>query len=137
MIVVDSSAVLAILLREQSASAVFKAIEQGDALLAPALLPYEVMNGLRSAERLKRIDADTASKARTRMAAFPWSYDVHGSESALRDVTRISVAHGLTAYDATYLELAARQGCPLVTLDAGLRKAARAEHVQVLPRTAA
>jgi predicted nucleic acid-binding protein len=137
MIVVDSSAVLAILLREQSASAVFKAIEQDDALLAPALLPYEVMNGLRSAERLKRIDADTASKARVRMAAFPWSYDVHGSESALRDVTRISVAHGLTAYDASYLELAARQGCPLVTLDAGLRKAAHAVHVKVLPRTAA
>jgi len=137
VIVVDSSAVLAILLREQSASAVFKAIEQSDALLAPALLPYEVMSGLRSAERLKRIDSDTATRARTRMAAFPWSYEIHGSESALRNVARMAAAHGLSAYDASYLELAARQGCPLVTLDAGLRKAAHAEHVKVLPRTAA
>ena len=33
--------------------------------------------------------------------------------------------HGLTVYDAAYLELALREGIPLMTLDNDLRKAAR------------
>ncbi len=33
--------------------------------------------------------------------------------------------HGLTVYDATYRELASREGLPLVTKDVGLRAAAR------------
>ena len=135
MIVVDSSAVLAILLRERSASAVFKSIESSDALLAPALLPYEVLSGLQSAERLKRIDAHGAARARARLVAFPWSFDAHGSEPELRDLARLASAHGLSADDAAYLELAVRQRCTLVTLDADLRNAARAEHLDVLPKT--
>lgn len=135
MIVVDSSAVLAILLRERGASAVFKSIESSDALLAPALLPYEVLSGLRIAQQLKRIDAEGSSRARARLAAFPWSFDVHGSESGLRDIARLADAHSLSDYDAAYLELAVRQRRPIVTLDASLRKAARAEHLEVLPKT--
>ncbi len=40
--------------------------------------------------------------------------------------------HGLTAYDAAYLEIAIRGGYPLATADEDLRRAAAAEGVQVL-----
>ena len=73
MTVVDSSGVLAILLREADGRAVFQAIESSELLLAPALLPCEV--------------------------------------------------------------LALRHRCRLVSLDASLRKAARAERLDVLPKT--
>ena len=36
-----------------------------------------------------------------------------------------SISHGLTAYDAVYLELAIRRGFVLLSLDAPLLKAAR------------
>ncbi|HMD84873.1 MAG TPA: type II toxin-antitoxin system VapC family toxin [Terriglobia bacterium] len=37
--------------------------------------------------------------------------------------------YGLTVYDAAYLELAMREGIPLMTLDKDLRKAAGASGV--------
>jgi predicted nucleic acid-binding protein len=40
--------------------------------------------------------------------------------------------HRLTVYDAAYLELAAREGVPLATLDSALARAARVEGVEVL-----
>ena len=39
--------------------------------------------------------------------------------------------HGLSAYDAVYLELAIRAGAPLATLDNILRAAARKAGVEV------
>lgn len=44
----------------------------------------------------------------------------------------LSEKHGLTVYDAAYLELALRRNLPLGTLDADLRKAAQAEGVPLL-----
>ena len=40
--------------------------------------------------------------------------------------------HGLTSYDAAYLELASREGIPLATQDARLRKAAENAGVAVI-----
>ncbi len=40
--------------------------------------------------------------------------------------------HGLSSYDAAYLELPLRKKAPPATLDAGLARAARATGVEVL-----
>jgi predicted nucleic acid-binding protein len=40
--------------------------------------------------------------------------------------------HGLTAYDAAYLELAMRNGIALTTADRALERAARAEGIEIL-----
>jgi predicted nucleic acid-binding protein len=45
-------------------------------------------------------------------------------------------AHGLTAYGAAYLALAARERAPLATLDDGLRDAARRVGVALVIRAA-
>ena len=42
---------------------------------------------------------------------------------------RLARTHGLSAYDALYLELAVRQQRPLATLDHKLRAAAQAEGI--------
>lgn len=136
MTVVDPSGVLAILLREADGRAVFRAIESSESLLAPALLPYEVLSGLQAAERQKRIDGATATRCIQRLGAMPWAFDVHGTDARLGELARLSRAHGLSPYDSAYLELALRHRCPLVSLDASLRKAARTEHVDLLPRQA-
>jgi len=41
-------------------------------------------------------------------------------------------AHRLSVYDAAYLELAQREGLPLATLDADLRRAATGEGVALV-----
>lgn len=44
----------------------------------------------------------------------------------------LALAHGLTVYDAAYLELAKRSGLPMATLDRRLADAARREGVELL-----
>jgi predicted nucleic acid-binding protein len=45
---------------------------------------------------------------------------------------RLAARHGLTVYDAAYLELALRRGLALATLDRELRAAAQTEGVVLL-----
>jgi predicted nucleic acid-binding protein len=54
----------------------------------------------------------------------------HGAESR-GSVLSLARGHGLSAYDATYLELALRRGLPLATLDRRLRAAAEAAGVSL------
>jgi len=48
---------------------------------------------------------------------------------AWSDTINLARQHGLTEYDATYLELALREGLPLATLDSKLEAAATAAGV--------
>jgi predicted nucleic acid-binding protein len=51
-------------------------------------------------------------------------------ELLARVTLNLGLAHRLSAYDASYLELAIRRGLPLATLDQRLRDAAVAAGVQ-------
>ena len=57
------------------------------------------------------------------------SMDDQHDESRLLELAR---RHGLTVYDAAYLEVAFRRGLPLATLDRRLREAAEAIGVAVV-----
>ena len=46
-------------------------------------------------------------------------------ERMLTEWIALARKHGLTTYDASYLDLAMRQGLPLATLDVSLRTAAK------------
>ena len=49
--------------------------------------------------------------------------------AAARALFALAEQHGISAYDATYLELAQRRGLPLATRDANLARAGRAAGV--------
>jgi predicted nucleic acid-binding protein len=94
--------------------------------VVPCLWWFEVRNILVVNERRRRIaESDTAafllnlSQLRIRIDRAP-------DESA---VLRLARTHRLSVYDAAYLELAQREGLPLATLDADLKKAATGEGV--------
>jgi predicted nucleic acid-binding protein len=57
--------------------------------------------------------------------------DIESADRVLTDVYRLATLHRLTAYDASYLELALRRKLPVATLDAGLRNACGAAGVAV------
>jgi len=97
--------------------------------VVPGLWWLEVRNILIVNERRRRItESDTAafllslSRLRIRVDRVP---DENG-------VLRLARAHRLSVYDAAYLELAQREGLPLATLDADLRKAAAGEGVALV-----
>lgn len=89
----------------------------------PALWLLEVGNLLLSAQRRQRITADKRRELAAAAAALRIKVDREPvASSALDD---IAASHGLTAYDAAYLELALRRGLPLATLDDALIAAMR------------
>ncbi len=58
--------------------------------------------------------------------------DDEGADNALDRILPLARAHGLTFYDAMYLELAGRRGIALATFDDPLGDAARSVGIPVL-----
>ncbi|MCC6621398.1 MAG: type II toxin-antitoxin system VapC family toxin [Deltaproteobacteria bacterium] len=112
--------------------------ESSDALLdratsdpidVPDLWVAEVANVLALAVRRGRLRRQDAARFTELLRALPIASHPPASIDAL-----VTIAHetGLTAYDATYLELAARLGAPLATRDDRLARAARARGVALI-----
>jgi predicted nucleic acid-binding protein len=92
----------------------------------PRLWHLEVANVLLVGERRGRCtQADTTSWLGF-LAGLPIMVDAATELQAWSETINLARQHGLTEYDAAYLELALRQSLPLATLDAKLEAAATA-----------
>ena len=127
--VLDCSVAMAWMFRDEATEATDRLRDMlvQDRALVPALWPSEAANALLVATRRRRIAREEWSRVRMELNALPIDIDPPSAERTLGLVLDLALAHGLTAYDATYLELAIRMGLPLATLDRDLRTAARAE----------
>lgn len=91
--------------------------------LVPLLWFYEVGNGLLMAHRRKRISIDQIDGFLTRLKTLPIDA-AQDTPSEILGLPELARAHGLTNYDAAYLNLAKRLNLSLATNDSELRKAA-------------
>ena len=91
---------------------------------APTLWVLECTNVLQSAQRRRRIDAHRRAEIASELGALPVRLEPEVPDFVSLD--RLAASHGLSAYDATYLELALRRSLVLVSLDARLIAAAGA-----------
>ncbi|MCL2524687.1 MAG: type II toxin-antitoxin system VapC family toxin [Betaproteobacteria bacterium] len=134
-IVIDASAVIATLLRENSAAAILEATA-GAELISPASLPYEVTNALsgrmrRSAADPQRLAPAHAGQAWTLfMRADITLYPVDNARHA--SALAIAGAQGIYCYDAYLIALALAKDAPLLTLDKGQQRTAAAMGVQIV-----
>ena len=96
-----------------------------DSAIVPALWLYEVVNVTGLAVRKGRITEDKARAFLDSLADLP--IEVEGATRArlFTSVLALVGQHKLTAYDASYLELAIRHDLPIAALDNALTKAAR------------
>lgn len=104
-------------------------------LWAPALWVLECTNVLQSAQRRRRIDASRRAEIAGELSELPVRLDPEPPDFVGLD--RLASNHGLSAYDAAYLELALRRSLVLVSLDERLTAASRALGHPVLTATAA
>ena len=95
-----------------------------DVALASSIWPLEVGNALLVAERRKRVSRAEALRFLEVLRQLPIDVDATAMIGAVDGVLQIARQTGLSAYDASYLELAARFGVPLATLDRRLASAA-------------
>ena len=120
--VIDASALAAIAFAEPGADAVLDAID-GHRLHAPTLVVFELMNV--AWKRSKKQPAAAALFLEALEVLEGIGLRFRGIDQ--REVVKLGLATGLTAYDAAYLWLARVLGMPLVTLDKKL--GAHATHV--------
>jgi predicted nucleic acid-binding protein len=92
----------------------------------PGLWPLEVANALLVGERRGRTTTANAAHFLTLLGTFPIAVDGQTVARAWLETIHLARAHNLSAYDASYLELAIRLGLPLATLDDKLKAAATA-----------
>jgi predicted nucleic acid-binding protein len=121
-IVVDASMAVAWLFadeRTDAAHAVMLRVVSGGAIV-PSLWRLEVANVLRNAVRRGRCDEAYVDRSLDRLSRLPVDIDDETSAQAWTATRALSREHGLTSYDAAYLELAIRKSHPLATCDAEL-----------------
>lgn len=135
--VLDSSVALAWALPDegdQAADALLDRLTQEDAIVPP-IWPLEVGNVLLVAVRRQRVRSEDLDRIVSQLAMLPIQVDEDSTDRALAEVLALAAQHGLTTYDAAYLELAQRRQLPLATLDRRLREACASLKVAVLPES--
>ncbi|MGP3726444.1 type II toxin-antitoxin system VapC family toxin [Cereibacter sphaeroides] len=127
-LVVDASAVAGWLLPDENGPDLAELVTTHADFLAPWLLWPELRNILIVTERRGRLSHGLADQLIEAVEGLGIVLDTAPSNANVLSLAR---RHGLTVYDALYLDLAQRRGAMLSTLDAKLAQAARAEGVSL------
>ncbi len=106
-----------------ASDAMFAVVKRGGALV-PSIWMTEITNALGMAERRNRVAPSDMPAALSVIDALAVTTDTPPSTAGAHRLLHLMRTHRLTAYDATYLELAIRRGLPLASNDRDLRKAA-------------
>jgi predicted nucleic acid-binding protein len=130
--VIDASVVLGAFLPDEfvpGARALFAAAESTE-FHVPQIWHVETGNALLMANRRGRIDEAMLTALLKDLGGIEVVEDERTSRNAWLQTLALAQKHRLTLYDACYLELAARIGASLATLDARLSAAATLEGVE-------
>jgi predicted nucleic acid-binding protein len=133
--VIDASIVLTWCFPDENAEQaqhVANMFKQGDTALAPSFWPHEVLNALLTGEKRKRIPNEMVRSFLDDLALLPIALQELPAEIVLDRIQTLGREHGLTAYDAAYLDLALDSGSPLATLDADLIRACKKARVELV-----
>jgi predicted nucleic acid-binding protein len=132
--VLDCSVALAWVLPDEGSAYADGLLDRlvAEGAVVPPVWPLELGNVLLVALRRKRIRQTELEAIVERLARLPIEIDIGATDHALAAVLVLAGQHGLTTYDASYLDLAQRWKLPLATLDKQLRAACRSAKVEVL-----
>ena len=129
--VVDVSVTMAWCFRDEAthySNAVLEALQSTYAVV-PALWPFEVANALAVAERRQRVSVEGIAAFLDMLRRSSIHVERREALWLCQSILPLVRSHGLSAYDAAYLELARREDMPLATLDGDLQRASRAAGV--------
>jgi predicted nucleic acid-binding protein len=133
--VIDASVVLTWCFPDENAPLaqnVAGLFRRGDTAIAPPFWPHEVLNALLAGEKRKRISKALVRSFLDELATLPIVLEQFPAAFVFDRIQRLSREHGLTAYDAAYLDLAEDSGLALATLDEDLARACRKARVRLV-----
>lgn len=97
--------------------------QAGTTATVPAVWPLEVGNVIARGEAKGLLPEARSAAFLGLLRDMAIEIDTRSGAFALTETLQLARRHGLSTYDASYLELALREGLPLATNDAALRKA--------------
>ena len=119
-IVIDTSALVAVLLNEPERARILEATT-GHAIIGPGSIPWEIGNAFSAMLKRGRLALNEGRRGLDIFLSIPLRYVEVDMSSALSIVQKTN----LCAYDAFFIDCAARHNAPLLTLDKTLGRAAR------------
>lgn len=125
--VVDNSIVMSWCFRDESskyAEKILDSLEQYEAI-TPSIWPLEVGNVLLVAERKGRLTKADNIRFLNLINDLPITVQQETPDRMLKEILALARACGISSYDASYLDLAMKNGLPIATQDSGLKKAAK------------
>jgi predicted nucleic acid-binding protein len=133
--VIDASIALAWCFDDEATAATSALLDrfEDEHAEVPSLWHLELANALALSERKGRVTPARTSEFIALIGGLPIVTDELTANLALSIVLNLARSERLSAYDASYLELAMRRGVPLATKDDDLAKAARRVGVALLP----
>lgn len=129
-IVVDTSVIIAVIavIANEPAKAVLVAQTQGADLFAPRSINWEIGNAFSAMLKRGRISLQQAQAAIEVYHQIP----LNSVGADLAQAVELASRLNIYAYDAYIIAAALNQNCPLLSLDSGLRHAAKAAGASVL-----
>lgn len=133
--VVDASSVGPLVVPDEAENlmpSVSLALGNGECIV-PAHWPFEVGNLGLTAVRRNRASSEAVLDNLRDLADFGIKIDQLSTELSWNRTFLLAEQHGLSLYDAAYLELAQRMGAVLLTADKALQRAAAREGLKTNP----
>jgi len=134
-IVVDASVTLSWCFPDEQTPLSLRVLDRlngGEEALVPAFWSVEVLNSLLVGEKRGRISPEQTRAFLSALAALQPTVDHASTEQVFGMVQMLCRDHGLTPYDALYVELARRTQYPLATLDQSQKDAAAVLNIECL-----
>ena len=126
-IVVDTSALLAVILAEPERDGIVQATA-GHELIGPGSIRWEVGNAFSAMLKQRRAKLREVKRGLAIFGSIP----LREIEVDLENVLEIADQAGVYAYDAYFLAVSVRRNAPLLTLDRTLARTARKLGVRIL-----
>jgi predicted nucleic acid-binding protein len=126
-IVVDASAIMAVIVNEPSKSDIIQATQTAS-LIAPASIHWEIANAFSAMFRRSRLSLEEAITALAVYKQIP----IRFVEVELEESLQIAYQLNIYAYDAYLLRCAQKQKSPVLFLDKALLTLARQLKLQVI-----
>lgn len=126
-IVIDTSALIAVIVGEPERNTIIE-LTKGNTLIGPGSIPWEIGNAFSAMFKKDRLTLYEAQNGFSIFANIPIRYV---DPDFINSLT-ISKQTNLYAYDAYFLDCAARHKAPLLTLDQKLLTAAKKINIAVM-----
>lgn len=125
--VVDNSVVMAWCFEDEGnaySDAVLESLAGGEAFV-PGIWPLELGNVILVAQRRERLTEAAVTRFLELTKGLPLTVEHETPERVMGEILSLARDHGISTYDASYLDLAMKLGLPIATLDQSMKKAAK------------